>query len=313
VLSRGNCHGHRRADNRGVQLEEYRDEIEEVVRQFGFHQEMATTAVRVFKRSHTLRLAAKKLRYMQLSPSTPSRLLIGGNALPLPFDPVILKHLTIFFHGGNLSNCDRAAFQLLRTSIPRINTYFPGLKSLRVEITWEIDEEQERWGPHHINLHMRGEMHAKALPLVDIRGAHKTCRDFIYLIWAMYEYCVRNQCEIELLSMDRSAIFNGNWEHDIEAAGYMFPNSNAWNPLGFLVWMSEYVTVHYELGDVNREREPIAVEYMPRAADLDPGVSEGYVAEALPTSIAWAAQHPIRVAKQKAFVAREKKKREAIA
>jgi hypothetical protein len=71
--------------------------------------------------------------------------------------------------------------------------------------------------------------------------------------------------------------------------------------------------VHYELGDVNREREPIAVEYMPRAADLDPGVSEGYVAEALPTSIAWAAQHPIRVAKQKAFVAREKKKREAIA
>jgi hypothetical protein len=49
---------------------------------------------------------------------------------------------------------------------------------------------------------------------------------------------------------------------------------------------TEYVTVHYELGDINREREPIAIEYMPRAVDLDPGVSEGYVAEALPTSIA---------------------------
>ena len=312
MLSRPNCCGHRRADNRGVQLEEYHDEVEDVVHQFGFHQEMATTALRVFKRAHTFRLAAKKLRYMQLSLSPTSRLLIGSNALPLPFDPTVLQHLTIFFHGGSLSNCDRATFQLLRTSIPRISTYFPSLQILKVEITWEIDEYQERWGPHHINLHLRGEMHARVLPLIDIRGAHKTCRDYIYLVWAMYEYCVRNGCEIELLSMDRSAVFNGKWEHDIEAAGYIFPNSHAWNPQGFQDWMSEYVAVHYELGDVNREREPIAVEYMPRAVDLDPGVSGGYVAEALPTSIAWAAQHPTRVAKQKAFVARERAKRESM-
>jgi hypothetical protein len=33
--------------------------------------------------------------------------------------------------------------------------------------------------------------------------------------------------------MDRFAAFNGKWEHDLEAAGYLFPNSNAWNPSGF--------------------------------------------------------------------------------
>lgn len=188
---------------------------------------------------------------MQLSSSPSGRLLTGSNALPLPLDPALLEHLIIFFHGGSLSNCDRETFKLLRASIPKIDTYSPGLQTLKIEITWEIDEHQERWGPHHINLCQRGEIHPKALPLVDIRGAHKTCEDFIHLAWAVYEYCVRNGCEIKVLSMDRSAVFNGTWEHDVEAVGYLFPSSNAWNPLGFQDWLSEYVAIHYSLGDVN--------------------------------------------------------------
>jgi hypothetical protein len=75
VRSRGTCQRHRRDDNRGVQIEEYRGEVEDIVHQFGFHQEITTTALRLFKGAHTFCLDAKKLRYMQLSSSTHNRLL----------------------------------------------------------------------------------------------------------------------------------------------------------------------------------------------------------------------------------------------
>ena len=107
MFLRGACHGHRRAGNRRVLLEEHRDVAGEIIHQFGLDKQLASVALGTFKNDHTLRLEAKKLRYMQLTLSPINMLLMGSNAIPLPFDPAQLQRLTNSSHGGNLSSCDR--------------------------------------------------------------------------------------------------------------------------------------------------------------------------------------------------------------
>jgi len=218
-----------------VLLEEYRDVAGEIAHRFGLDKQLASVAVGTFKNAHTLRLEAKKLRDMQLTSSPINMLLMGSNAIPLPFDPAQLQRLTIFFHGGSLSSCDRETFKLVRESIPKLTEHFPNRQILKLEITWDIDEDQERFDGQYIHLLEIGEVRVDDLPLVDIPGAQKTCREFFYLTWQLYEFCAKHSCEIEVFSMDRSAVFKGKWENDLEAATHLFPNSNAWHPRGFQI------------------------------------------------------------------------------
>jgi hypothetical protein len=230
ALLRGSCHGHRHADNRGLSLNDYCELAGEIIEQYGSNTSLALA---IFNRNHTLRLEAEETRYLD-QPSPPTSLSpVANNGLDLPFDPAELHHLTIFFHGGSLSSCDKDMFTLLIESLPKITNHFPQLKVLKIEITWEINEEQEVHGPIYIRNFSRGKIEADLLPLIDIPGAHKTCHEFFLLTWQLHEFCIENDCEIEVFSMDRFAAFNGKWEHDLEAAGYLFPNSNAWNPSGF--------------------------------------------------------------------------------
>jgi hypothetical protein len=75
--------------------------------------------------------------------------------------------------------------------------------------------------------------------------------------------------------------------------------------------MSEYTVTHYEASDVNSEGEPIAVEYVGRAADLGRAESDGYVDMPLGKCLGWAKRYPRIVESQRAAVAREKEEREA--
>ena len=236
---------------------------------------------------------------------------MGSNAMCLPFEPARLRRVTIFFHGGNLSSCNGEKFKLLRESIHKITSYLPNIRVLKVEITWDIDEDQEWFGSHYIDLFNNGEISAEALPLIDIPGAQKTCHEFFFLAWQIHELCVCKACEVEVFSIDRSAVFNGKWENDLEAAMYLFPNSNAWNPRGFQLWMEEYTKTHYQTSDLDMEGEPVSVEYVDRALDLDPAESDGYSAPPLAKYIAWIKRYPAIIAGQKAAVAREQEEREA--
>jgi hypothetical protein len=312
VPSYGGCHGNRRADNRGVFLADYTKNAREISRQYGFDKHLASVALGTCVESHTLRLEAKKLHEIQqLSSWSSNKLPMGSDTVVLPFDPAQLQRVTIFFHGGSLSSCNKETFKLLRESIPKLMGYFPNIQVLKFDITWNIDEDQEWFGGHYIDLFNKGEISAAALPLIDVPGAQKTCHEFFFLAWQIRELCVRKVCEVEVFSMDRSAVFNGKWENDLEAATYLFPNSNAWNPRGFQLWMEEYTKTHYQASDMDMEGEPVGVEYVDRAADLDPAESGGYSAPPLAKCIAWVKRYPAIIAGQKAAVAREKEEREA--
>ena len=312
VPSYGGCHGNRRADNRGVLLADYTKEAGEIIRQYRFDKHLASVALGTFLESHTLRLEAKKLHEIQqLFSRTSNALPMGSDTAAPSFDPAQLQRVTIFFHGGSLSSCNKETFKLLRQSIPKLMGYFPNIQVLKFDITWGIDEDQEWFGGHYIDLFNQGEISAEALPLIDVLGAQKTCREFFFLAWQIYEFCVRNACEVEVFSMDRFAVFNGKWENDLEAAMYLFPNSNAWNPRGFQSWMEEYTNTHYQTSDLDMEGEPVSVEYVDRALDLDPAESDGYSAPPLAKCIAWIKRYPAIIAGQKAAVAREQEEREA--
>jgi hypothetical protein len=293
--------------------EDHREAAGEIIYQFGLDTQMACIALGIYSNDQTLRLEAKKLRCMQQFSAANELLLMGTNAVALPLDPAVVERLTTSMHGGSLSSCDRVTFNLLRQSVPKILNYFPSLKVLKIEITWDINEDQERFGPHYIHLFNTGELKADALPLIDVRGAQKTCREWFYLLWQLYQFYFKNACKIEVFSMERSCVFKGKWEHDLEVAGFLFPNSNAWNPAGFQVWMSEYTVTHYQVGDPLMEGEPIAVEFVPRGADLGPGVSDGYSALSLAKSLVWVKRYPVIAAGQKAADEREKAEREAMA
>jgi hypothetical protein len=292
---------------------DYREAAGEIIHHFGPDKQMTGIALGLYTNNHTLRLEAKKLHYMQQFSAANNLLLMGTNAVALPFDPTLLERVTIIIHGGSLSSCDRDTFKLLRESVPNLVNFFPSLNVVKLEITWDVDEDQERFGPHYIHLFNTGELKADALPLIDVRGAHETCREWFHLLWQLYEFCFKNACEIEVFSMERSCVFNGKWEHDLEAAGSLFPNSNAWNPAGFQVWMSEYTVTHYQVGDVLLEGEPIAVEVVARGADVDPALSDGYSALSLAKSLTWVKRYPAIVAGQKAADEREKAEREVMA
>ena len=312
VLLRVDFRGRRRIDDRGVPAEGYHEGAEKIIHEFGLDAEMADIALGIFRNNHTLRLEATKLCYMQQFSSPTNLLLMDINAVALPFDPALLERLTIVMHGGSLSSCDQATFKLLRESVPRILNYFPSLKTLKFEVTWDVDEDQERLGPHYINLLISDNVKADTLPLIDVLGAQETCREWFHLLWQFYESCAKNASDIEVFSMGRSCVFNGKWEHDLEAAGFLFPNSNAWNPAGFQEWMNEYTMTHYQTDDILMEGEPIGVEVLTRGADVYPGVSDGYSTVSLAKSRAWVKQYPAIVAGQKAVDEREKKEREAM-
>jgi hypothetical protein len=293
--------------------EDYREAAGEIIHRFGPDKNIAGIALGIFKNNHTLRLEAKKLDYMQHFSAANDLMLMGTTAVALPFNHKQLERVTVVMHGGSLSSCDRATFKLLREFVPNLVNYFPSLKVVKLEITWDVDEDQERFGPHYIHLFDTGELKADALPLIDVRGAQQTCREWFYLLWQLYEFRFKNAYEIEVFSMQRSCVFNGKWEHDLEAAGFLFPNSNAWNPAGFQVWMSKDTVTHYQINNVLMECEPIAVEVVTRGADVDPALSDGYSALSLAKSLTWVKRYPAIVAGQKAADEREKAEREAMA
>jgi hypothetical protein len=206
ALLRGSCYGHRRADNRGLSLEEYCEFAGEIIEQYGSNTDLALA---IFHRNHTLRLEAEELRHLD-QPSPPTTLSpFASNGLNLPFDPAELHHLTVYFHGGSLSSCNQDTFKLLRQVLPQITNHFPSLRILKVEITWDISEEQETYGPCYIRGFNRGEIEADLLPLIDIPGAHRTCYEFFLLAWQLHEFCVENECKVEVFSINRFAAFNG--------------------------------------------------------------------------------------------------------
>jgi hypothetical protein len=242
-------------------------------------------------------------------PSPPTSLSpLASNGLDLPVDPAQRHHLTIFFHGGSLSSCDGDTFELLMQTLPGFKKHFPNLDVLKIDVSWDINEDQETHSPCYIHNFLRGKIDADLLPLVDIPGAHETCQEFFLLAWQIHEFCVENNCDVEVFSMDRFAAFNGKWEHDLEAAGYLFPTSNACNPSGFQTWMSEYTVTHYEVSDVGSEGEPIGVEYVGRAADLGPAESDGYVDFPLEKCLGWAKRYPRIAESQRVTVAREEER-----
>jgi len=75
--------------------------------------------------------------------------------------------------------------------------------------------------------------------------------------------------------------------------------------------MSEYTTTHHQMDDANRKGEPIAVEYVGRAADLDPADSDGYGALPLANCLVWVRRYRSITASQKKAVALENEEREA--
>jgi hypothetical protein len=56
ALLRGSCHGHRRADNRGLLLEKYCELAGEIFQQYGSNTDLALA---IFNQNHTLRLESR--------------------------------------------------------------------------------------------------------------------------------------------------------------------------------------------------------------------------------------------------------------
>ena len=312
------CRGHRDEDTRGVHLEDYDDEVRKVINIFSYSKKLASVALNVLIVSHTLRLEADRLHYSSFSLSPTGSVLIGKGKVPLPFDRYQLRSLTLFFNGGSISQSNTQTFAALVSAIPHIEKCFPKLWYLKIDIEWDTDETQERFGPLYTVFHDRGEADIGDLPLASIRGAHKTCRNFFSLVRELYTFRRNNECEVRILSNGIQAILCGQWSFDIEAAADLFPDSHAWREFGFRDWMQDYTMDHYASNDRKDDclfeeidAEPIAIEMLHREKD-DHKPSEKYdTTWTLHGALTWAADYPEIVARRKAELAQRKADREA--
>jgi hypothetical protein len=130
---------------RGNRIEEYCVEVPKVLNIFSTSMHMASAALDVFTRYHTLRIEAKELHHTHFSLTPTGPVLIGKKALP--FDREKLGSLTIFFNGGSLSKSSSEAFADLTNSVENIPKCFTKLHTLTIVIEYDIGEVQDRWAP----------------------------------------------------------------------------------------------------------------------------------------------------------------------
>ncbi|KAM0690091.1 hypothetical protein Q7P36_008858 [Cladosporium allicinum] len=163
IMALGVCRGYLDLDNRGVRPEEYDEEVRKVLNMFGSDKRMASAALEIFTRGHTLRINAEELRRTSFSLSPTGPVLIGEQAVRLPFQRSLLGCLTVVLNAGSLSSSNTQTFADLTDSIEHIALCFPKLHTLTIDIEWEIDEVQERFAPLYTVLLEHGQAKASDL------------------------------------------------------------------------------------------------------------------------------------------------------
>jgi hypothetical protein len=310
ILSLGVCRGHLDGDDRGVLFDEYPDQIRQLINSINFSKPAASYALECFTNCHTLRLEAERLESM-IEQNITCPLLAGQKVFP--FNPALLQHLTIFFHGGRLADSNSHAFFTLTKNIDKIYTHFPNLRSLKLDIEWDVDEVRITFGPVYIALLARGEVTTSNSPLINIPSAHQTCERYLHLIFQLSQFCRRHEIAAEILALDRSVQIKGHWDEDLLAAGTLFPNSAAWSSFGFQDWVVAFVETTYgeyehsemlagwptEVHVLNSERTPLAVS------------SHDYASWTLADAVIWATAYPHAAVEHEAARAQERAEREA--
>ena len=265
------CRGHLDLDNRGVRPEEYNEKVRKVFNRFGSNKHMASAALAIFTRGHTMRIDAEELRNTSFSLSPTGLVLIGEQAVRLPFQRSLVGSLTVVLNAGSLSSSNTQTFADLTNSIDHIALCFPKLRTLTIDIEWKIDEVEERFAPLYTFLLEHGQAKASNLPLANIRGAHKTCQNFFKLVCELhYFHCNIDDCDIRILTKGKQMWFDGDWDYDIVVAGWLFPNSYIWRTSGFQDWVRDCTMIHY-----GPEGEVVAIEVLHRESD-DKRISEEY-------------------------------------
>jgi hypothetical protein len=316
VLSLGVCRGHLDLDNRGVRLEEYDAEVKNILKIFGFSKVMASVGLDVFTRCHTLRIEAEKLCRTRFSVAHTGPALIGKEAIPLPFPRIMLGGLTVYFNAGSLSNSNTRTYADLTNSIQNIGICFPNLAMLTIEIEWDIDEVQERFAPLYTVLHNEGGVRASESPLANIRGAHKSCKNYVKLLIELIDFRRNNPCDVRILSKGKQASLFGDWHTDLIIAGYLFPDSYAWRINGFRDWVRDYTMVHYALDEVLEDvwwSEPtvIGIEVLHLENDEDRRSDYYGYSFNRADAIAWAARYREKRALEESEIAWDKAVRES--
>jgi hypothetical protein len=125
VLSLGVCHGHLDLDNRGVRFEDYDREVKNILKIFGFSEDIASMGLCVFTHHHTLRIEAEKICHTRFSVAPAGLALIGKEETPFPFDRSMLRSLTIHFNGETLSESNTPTFINLANAIDNVGICFP--------------------------------------------------------------------------------------------------------------------------------------------------------------------------------------------
>lgn len=253
VLFLGVCRGHLDLDNRGVRLEEYNAEVKNILKIFGFSKTMASAGLDIFTRCHTLRMEAEKLCHSRFSVASSGLAFIGKDAIPLPFPRVLLGSLTVYFNAGSFLKSNTRTYADLRNSIRNVGICFPDLGMLTIEIEWDIDEVQERFAPLYTVLHEEGGVRASESPLANIRGAHKSCKNYVKLLIELIDFRRNNPCDVRILSKGKQASLFGDWHIDQIVAGYLFPDSYAWRINGFGGWVRDYTMCHYALDETPQD------------------------------------------------------------
>jgi hypothetical protein len=304
------CRGHANGDDRGVLLEDYSHIIHKLLNCFNFSKPMASYALERFTDCHTLRLKAETLDLMTEQTAT-TPMLVGHDAFPFP--PKLLQHLTIFFSGGSLDHNNGHAFNSLSKNIRHIHSYFPDLRTLKLDIEWSGDGNKERFGPLFLAMLASGGAAATDLPPIDIPSAHKTCERYMHLVFQLSQFCRRHNLEVEMLSAGPSAVLEGDWDEDLTDAGRIFPNSAAWSPTRFQDWVDGYVETTYgEYVDCEMLLGwPTEVHVLNTECTLIPRSSHDYASWSLLEGVIWAAIMPGVAAQYQAARAAEKAEREA--
>jgi hypothetical protein len=313
VLSLGVCHGHLDLDNRGVRFEDYDREVKNILKIFGFSDDIASMGLCVFTHHHTLRIEAEKICHTRFSVAPAGLALIGKEETPFPFDRSMLRSLTIHFNGETLSESNTPTFINLANAIDNVGICFPNLDMLSIDIEWDINEIQERFAPLYTVLHEQGGVKASENLLANIRSAHKSCKNFFKLLIELHYLSRSNLCTVRILSKGKQAVLTGVWDADLIVAGWLFPDSYAWRIGGFRDWVRDYTKCHYvgAPGEFWWDVEPIAIEV------LHPDNDEHRVSEVYDYhfdragALTWAAEYPGRKAKEEAQISAERALREA--
>jgi hypothetical protein len=196
----------------------------------------------------------------------------------------------------------------LTNSIENIPKCFTKLRTLTIDIEWDIDEFNERWAPLYAFLLEQGQVRASDLPLANIRGAHKKCENYFKLVRELHYFHRNSDCDVRILSRGQEAWFAGDWGYDLIVAGWLFPNSYAWRINGFQDWVRDYTMTH--VGPPGQD-VVVGIEVLHRESD-DEKPSEEYGNDfTYATALTWAARYNALSAQAKVVLASEKAFREA--